>query len=91
MVKGEYQMADNNSTDEKVIKIIAEYFKKEVEDISLDTNLINDLGADSLDVVEICMNFEEYFGIKIPDEDAEKIDTIQAIIEYIIDKTNKTN
>ena len=51
--------------------------------ISLETSFINDLGADSLDTVELVMEFEDEFEINIPDEDAEKIQTVGAAVEYI--------
>ncbi len=54
--------------------------------ISLETSFINDLGADSLDTVELVMEFEDEFEINIPDEDAEKIQTVGAAVSYIGEK-----
>ena len=53
------------------------------EEITNEASFIDDLGADSLDTVEIIMDFEEEFGVEIPDEDAEKLTTIQAALDYI--------
>lgn len=68
---------------EKVIKIIAEQLNKEASDIALESELVADLGADSLDAVEIIMNIEEEFGITIPEVDASRIKTVGEIIELI--------
>ncbi|MEE9256426.1 MAG: acyl carrier protein, partial [bacterium] len=54
--------------------------------VVLEASFINDLGADSLDTVELVMAFEEKFGLEIPDEDAEKITTVQEAISYIEEK-----
>jgi acyl carrier protein len=72
--------------EEKVKKIIAEQLGVEEEDITPDSSFVEDLGADSLDTVELVMAFEEEFGIEIPDEDAEKILTVQNVIDYIKEK-----
>ena len=56
--------------------------------ITKDARFVDDLGADSLDTVEIIMDFEEEFGVEIPDEDAEKLTTIQAALDYINSKLN---
>jgi acyl carrier protein len=72
--------------DEKVKKIIAEQLGVEEEDITPDSSFVEDLGADSLDTVELVMAFEEEFGIEIPDEDAEKILTVQNVLDYIKEK-----
>ena len=69
--------------EEKVKKIIAEQLGVEEEDITPDSSFVEDLGADSLDTVELVMAFEEEFGIEIPDEDAEKIATVKDAVEYI--------
>jgi len=55
----------------------------EADDVTLEASLVEDLGADSLDIVELIMAFEEEFEIEIPDEDAEKIQTVQGAVEYI--------
>lgn len=75
-------MIDKNETKEIVIKIIAATLKREQSSISEDATLQN-LGADSLDIIEIIMNIEEQFLIHIDDEKAEKLKTIQDVIEYV--------
>ena len=72
--------------EEKIKKIIAEQLGVEEEDITPDSSFVEDLGADSLDTVELVMRFEEEFGIEIPDEDAEKILTVQNVVDYIKEK-----
>jgi len=71
------------SVDAKVKKIIAEQLGVEEEEVTTEASFIEDLGADSLDTVELIMAFEEEFGIEIPEEDAEKIATVQNAIDYI--------
>jgi acyl carrier protein len=71
------------AVEEKVKKIIVEQLGVEDEDVTADASFVEDLGADSLDTVELVMAFEEEFGIEIPDEDAEKITTVQNVIDYI--------
>ncbi len=73
-------MADVNA---KVIKIISEQLGVPEGDVKLESSFVNDLGADSLDTVELVMALEEEFGVEIPDEDAEKIGTVQSAIDYI--------
>jgi acyl carrier protein len=68
---------------EKVIGIVASQLDVEKEKIKPETSFINDLGADSLDIVELVMEFEEAFDMSIPDEDAEKIRTVGEAIDYI--------
>ena len=70
----------------KVKKIIAEQLGKNELDIKNEASFIEDLGADSLDLVELVMAFEEGFNSDIPDEDAEKLTTVGAAIEYIESK-----
>jgi acyl carrier protein len=69
-------------TQQKVLEIIAEKLTMPLENIRLESTF-KDLGADSLDIVEIIMNFEETFGIEIKDEDAEKIATVAQAIDHI--------
>ncbi|HTN43525.1 MAG TPA: acyl carrier protein [Nitrospiria bacterium] len=71
------------AVDEKVKKIIVEQLGVDEEDVTPDASFVDDLGADSLDTVELVMAFEEEFGIEIPDEDAEKILTVQNVMDYI--------
>jgi acyl carrier protein len=67
----------------RVKEIIADQLGVEIEKLRDDANFVQDLGADSLDVVELVMAFEEEFGIEIPDEDAEKIRTVGDVINYL--------
>ena len=69
--------------DEKVKKIIVEQLGVEAEEVTPEAKFIEDLGADSLDTVELIMALEEEFGVEIPDEDAEKIVTVKDAVEYI--------
>ncbi len=71
------------AVDEKVKKIIVEQLGVDEEDVTPEASFVDDLGADSLDTVELVMAFEEEFGIEIPDEDAEKILTVQNVTDYI--------
>ena len=68
---------------EKVRDALAQQFEVEADTITLDTNLIDDLGADSLDVVELIMSLEDMFGISITDEDAAELYTVRRIVEYL--------
>ncbi len=73
-------MAD---VEAKVKKIISEQLGVPETDVKPEASFVNDLGADSLDTVELVMALEEEFGVEIPDEDAEKIATVQNAIDYI--------
>ncbi len=75
------------SIDERVIKIVCDQMGTTPDKVSRETSFINDLGADSLDTVELVMEFEDEFEISIPDEDAEKIQTVGNAIEYISSKS----
>jgi acyl carrier protein len=77
------------SVDDRVKEIIAEQLGVKKEEIKAESSFIDDLGADSLDTVEVVMALEEEFGIEIPDEDAEKITTVGEAIKYIDDKSGK--
>ncbi len=68
---------------EKVQAALASQFEMDPEAITLDTNLIDDIGADSLDVVELIMSLEDEFGIAISDEDAAQLYTVRRIVEYL--------
>jgi len=70
----------------KVIKLIVEQLDADSNSISLEDSFMDDLGADSLDTVELIMAFEEEFDIEIPDEDAENIRTVGNVIKYLEDK-----
>ena len=71
------------AVDEKVKQIIVEQLQVDEAEVTPGASFQEDLGADSLDVVELVMQFEEAFDIQIPDEDAEKITTVQQAIDYI--------
>ena len=71
------------STFDKVKDVIVDKLGVEEDSIKTDAHFVNDLGADSLDTVELIMEFEEEFGIEIPDDDAEKITTVGSAVEYI--------
>ena len=68
---------------EKVQAALASQFEMDPEAITMDTNLIDDIGADSLDVVELIMSLEDEFGIAISDEDASQLYTVRRIVEYL--------
>ena len=72
---------------EKVKKIIVEQLGVEEEDIAMESSFIDDLGADSLDIVELIMALEEEFDLEIPDSEAEKITTVGDAVEYIKNNT----
>lgn len=76
----------NPSIEERVIKIVCDQMGTSPEKVSKSTSFINDLGADSLDTVELVMEFEDEFEISIPDEDAEKIQSVGDAINYIQSK-----
>ena len=68
---------------EKVKSVLAQQFELDPENITMDTNLIDDLGADSLDVVELIMSLEDEFGIAISDNDAAQLYTVGRIVDYL--------
>lgn len=72
-----------SSIDERVKKIVIEQLDVKEEDVTNDASFVDDLGADSLDTVELVMALEDEFEIEIPDEEAEKITTIAQAIEHI--------
>ncbi len=73
----------DSSIQDRVIRIVCDQMGTTADKITPETSFINDLGADSLDTVELVMEFEDEFEISIPDEDAEKIDTVGSAITYI--------
>jgi len=73
----------SNSIEEKVKAIIVEQLGVQAEEVKPEASFVDDLGADSLDTVELVMAFEEAFGIEIPDEDAEKIQKVKDAVAYI--------
>ena len=78
--------ATGEKVEQRIKKIIAENLDVEEDEVTNEASFVDDLGADSLDTVELVMAFEEEFGIEIPDEDAEKILTVGKAIDYIKDK-----
>jgi len=78
---------DTVAVEEKVKKIIVEQLGVEEAQVKPEAKFIEDLGADSLDTVELVMALEEEFGLEIPDEEAEKILTVQDAVRYIKDRT----
>ncbi|MEE8185640.1 MAG: acyl carrier protein [Thermodesulfobacteriota bacterium] len=77
------------SVESKVRKIIIDQLGVSEEEITPEASFVDDLGADSLDTVEMVMAFEEEFGVEIPDEDAEKIRLVQDAVSYIEKKAKK--
>lgn len=74
---------EEQEIQDKVISIVAEQMGVDKGEINRDTNFVNDLNADSLDTVELVMEFEDEFETSIPDEDAEKITTVGQAIDFI--------
>ena len=72
-----------DNIEQRVKKIVAEQLGVNEAEIKTESSFVDDLGADSLDTVELVMAFEEEFGIEIPDEDAEKITRVKEAVEYI--------
>lgn len=71
------------STFDQVKKIVVEQLGVEPDEVQMTSTFVDDLGADSLDIVELIMAFEEEFNIEIPDEKAEKIKTVEDVVKYI--------
>ena len=71
------------SSEKRVREIVAEQLDKDINEVKSESSFIEDLGADSLDIVELVMKMEEEFGIEIPDEEAEKIKTVNDVVQYI--------
>ena len=81
--------ATTEEIKEKVIKIVSEQMGVDKSEITLETSFVNDLNADSLDTVELVMEFEDEFELSIPDEEAEKIQTVGHAVEYIAKEQDK--
>ncbi|WP_071429454.1 acyl carrier protein [Angelakisella massiliensis] len=71
---------------EKVAQILAEQLDVDVDEIKLTTDMVDDLGADSLDIVDLVMTLEDEFDIEIPDEDVEGVRTVGDLVKYLEDK-----
>jgi len=80
-------LMSEKSIEEKIKDIIVEQLGVNPEQVTPSASFIGDLGADSLDTVELVMAFEEEFGVEVPDEDAEKLQTVSDVVKYIEDKT----
>lgn len=91
MQGGKHVDVDVQVIESKVIEIVSEQMGVDKSEITRETSFINDLNADSLDTVELVMEFEDEFDMSIPDEEAEKIQTVGAAIDYIVNiaKTKK--
>jgi acyl carrier protein len=74
----------SEETKQKVVALIAEQLGKSEDSVTLDAQFIEDLGADSLDLVELIMSMEDEFGVEIADEDAEKILKVSDAVDYVI-------
>jgi acyl carrier protein len=82
-MSGGTYVPDVAEIEDKVKSIVAEHMSVNKDEISRDTSFLNDLNADSLDIVELVMEFEDAFEMSIPDEEAEKIQTIGQAVDYI--------
>jgi acyl carrier protein len=78
----------SNNIQQRVNKVIAEQLGVEEADINAEKSFVDDLGADSLDTVELVMALEEEFNAEIPDEDAEKLTTVGSVYDYIANKVD---
>ncbi len=74
------------STFDRVKKVLVEQLDVDADAVTPTASIVDDLGADSLDVVEIVMGLEEEFDVEVPDEDAEKLTTVQMIVSYVEEK-----
>ena len=79
----------SNTIEERVKKVIVEQLGVKEEDVKPEASFVDDLGADSLDTVELVMALEEEFETEIPDEDAEKITTVKQVLDYIQARAKK--
>ena len=77
------------SVAERVKQIIVEQLGADENQVDPSASFVDDLGADSLDIVELVMAFEEEFSVEVPDEDAEKLQTVGDVVKYIEEKSNK--
>ncbi|GAX62509.1 acyl carrier protein [Candidatus Scalindua japonica] len=77
------------STEERLKEMVIKQLSKDGKPVTLETSFVNDLEADSLDIVELVMELEDAFGVNIPDEDAERIKTVGDAVKYINEYTNK--
>jgi len=82
-------VADRSEVAARIIELVAEKMDKPKDEISEDKSIINDLGADSLDVVELMMDMEDEFELSIPEEEAQKLETIGSVIDYVCEHSGK--
>ena len=82
---------DIQAIEDKVIGIISEQMGVDKSEITRETSFINDLNADSLDTVELVMEFEDEFDLSIPDEEAEKIQTVGVAVDYVVNVAQSKN
>jgi acyl carrier protein len=82
---------DVGAIESRVIEIVSEQMGVDKSEVTRETSFINDLNADSLDTVELVMEFEDEFDMSIPDEEAEKIQTVGAAIDYIVNIVKNKN
>jgi len=88
MNQEEAKVVAEKEVEEKVISIVSEQLGVDKAEISRETSFVNDLNADSLDTVELIMELEDAFETSIPDEEAEKIQTVGQAIDYIVEHLN---
>ena len=79
------------NVEERVKNIIVEQLNVEADQVTTDASFVDDLGADSLDIVELVMTMEEEFDLEIPDEDAEKIKSVGDVVKYVQARSKATN
>jgi len=84
-------VADRSEIATRIVEIVAEKMDKPKEEIGEDKSIINDLGADSLDVVELMMDMEDEFDLSIPEEEAQKLDTVGDAIKYVYEHAGKSS
>lgn len=89
LLRIEYMSLQRNEIETRVKKIVVEQLGVKEDEVTVDASFVDDLGADSLDTVELVMALEEEFETEIPDEDAEKIITIKDAVNYIVDRMEK--
>lgn len=78
-------MAERSEIAERIIELVAEKMDKPKEEIAEEKSFVNDLGADSLDIVELIMDIEDEFDLSVPEEEAQKIQTIGNAIDYVVE------
>ncbi len=88
MSQEDTNVASEKEVEEKVISIVSEQLGVDKAEISRETSFVNDLNADSLDTVELIMELEDAFEMSIPDEEAEKIQTVGQAVNYIVQHLN---